>query len=70
MERDHISPAPMTSKSATVGKENLIDGDDDVLQAVILADSFDKRFRPLTTCRPRVNLMLSRAMDCQVLTVW
>lgn len=48
----------MPPKSTTVEKENLIDADDDVLQAVILADSFDKRFRPLTTRRPRVNLIL------------
>ena len=27
---------------------------DEVLQAVILADSFNKRFKPLTTDRPKV----------------
>jgi translation initiation factor eIF-2B subunit epsilon len=35
-------------------KEKLID-DEEVLQAVILADSFNKRFRPLTARKPRVR---------------
>ncbi|KAF8636741.1 hypothetical protein AX17_003544 [Amanita inopinata Kibby_2008] len=40
-------------------KEKLID--DDVLQAVILADSFNKRFRPLTLQRPRCLLPVCNA---------
>lgn len=43
----------MAPKSS-VGKDKLID-EDDVLQAVILADSFNKRFRPLTSRKPRVR---------------
>lgn len=35
-------------------KEKLID-DEEVLQAVVLADSFNKRFRPLTARKPRVR---------------
>lgn len=45
----------MTSKSSASTKEKLIDDEEDVLQAVILADSFNKRFRPLTTQKPRVR---------------
>lgn len=37
------------------GKEKLVEDEDEVLQAVILADSFDKRFKPLTASRPRVS---------------
>jgi translation initiation factor eIF-2B subunit epsilon len=44
----------MAPKSSAPDKEKLID-DDDVLQAVILADSFNKRFKPLTTRKPRVS---------------
>ena len=44
----------MAPKSSSAGKEKLID-EDDVLQAVILADSFNKRFKPLTTRKPRVS---------------
>jgi translation initiation factor eIF-2B subunit epsilon len=44
----------MANKSAGLGKDKLIE-DDEVLQAVILADSFNKRFRPLTTRKPRVR---------------
>ncbi|KAJ7273616.1 nucleotide-diphospho-sugar transferase [Mycena haematopus] len=43
------------------GKEKLIDEEDEVLQAVILADSFDKRFRPLTTRTPRCLLPICNA---------
>ncbi len=45
----------MTSKPSGSTKEKLIDDEEDVLQAVILADSFNKRFRPLTTQKPRVR---------------
>ncbi|KAJ7219182.1 nucleotide-diphospho-sugar transferase, partial [Mycena pura] len=49
--------APKTS----AGKEELIDEEDEVLQAIILADSFDKRFRPLTTHTPRCLLPICNA---------
>jgi translation initiation factor eIF-2B subunit epsilon len=47
----------MAPKSSSTGKEKLIDDEDDVLQAVILADSFNKRFKPLTTRKPRVSII-------------
>ncbi|KAJ7098016.1 nucleotide-diphospho-sugar transferase [Mycena belliarum] len=52
----------MAPKAAS-GKEKLIDEreEDEVLQAVILADSFDKRFRPLTTRKPRCLLPVCNA---------
>ena len=37
------------------GKEKDLADEDEVLQAVILADSFNKRFKPLTVDRPRVR---------------
>ncbi|EGN95405.1 hypothetical protein SERLA73DRAFT_186375 [Serpula lacrymans var. lacrymans S7.3] len=49
----------MAPKSA--GKENLMHEEDEVLQAVILADSFNKRFKPLTTHRPRCLLPICNA---------
>lgn len=48
----------MGPKSSGTSKEKLIDEDEEVLQAVILADSFNKRFRPLTTRKPRVRRIL------------
>lgn len=42
----------MASKS---GKEKLIDEEQEILQAVVLADSWNRRFRPLTTKKPRVR---------------
>ncbi|KAJ7774726.1 nucleotide-diphospho-sugar transferase [Mycena metata] len=45
---------------AASGKEKLME-EDEVLQAVILADSFDKRFRPLTTRTPRCLLPICNA---------
>lgn len=42
---------------ASSGKEKDIANEDDVLQAVILADSFNKRFKPLTVGKPRVCLL-------------
>ena len=39
---------------SSAGKEKDLAGEDDVLQAVILADSFNRRFRPLTVGKPRV----------------
>ncbi|KAJ6455673.1 nucleotide-diphospho-sugar transferase, partial [Mycena sanguinolenta] len=50
----------MAPKAAS-GKEKLIDEEDEVLQAVILADSFDKLFRPLTTRTPRCLLPVCNA---------
>ncbi|KAJ6496585.1 nucleotide-diphospho-sugar transferase [Mycena vitilis] len=50
----------MAPKAAT-GKEKLIEQEDEVLQAIILADSFDKRFRPLTTRTPRCLLPICNA---------
>lgn len=49
----------MAPKSSATPKEKLIGDDDEVLQAVILADSFNKRFRPLTTHKPRVLHLLA-----------
>ncbi|KAG6878692.1 hypothetical protein C0993_011507 [Termitomyces sp. T159_Od127] len=49
------------SKSSNTGKEKLIDDDEEVLQAVILADSFNKRFRPLTARKPRCLLPICNA---------
>ena len=40
---------------SSAGKEKLITDEEEVLQAVILADSFNKRFKPLTTHKPRVS---------------
>ncbi|PPQ70755.1 hypothetical protein CVT25_000076 [Psilocybe cyanescens] len=51
----------MAAKSANSGKEKLIDEEEEVLQAVILADSFNKRFRPLTTRKPRCLLPICNA---------
>ena len=53
-------PATMPPKN-TSGKEKLVDEEDEILQAVILADSFDKRFKPLTASRPRVSEQSFRA---------
>ncbi|KAJ3726128.1 nucleotide-diphospho-sugar transferase [Lentinula raphanica] len=50
----------MGPKSNT-GKEKLLDDEAEVLQAVILADSFNKRFRPLTTRKPRCLLPICNA---------
>ncbi|KAJ3561900.1 hypothetical protein NP233_g9905 [Leucocoprinus birnbaumii] len=41
-------------------KDKLVD-DEEVLQAVVLADSFNKRFRPLTTRKPRCLLPICNA---------
>lgn len=39
------------------GKEKDLGEEDEVLQAVILADSFNKRFKPLTSGKPRVCVL-------------
>ncbi|KAI0040490.1 nucleotide-diphospho-sugar transferase [Auriscalpium vulgare] len=46
---------------AAAGKEKLVDDDEEVLQAVILADSFNKRFKPLTADKPRCLLPICNA---------
>ncbi|KAF5330335.1 hypothetical protein D9619_005811 [Psilocybe cf. subviscida] len=51
----------MAAKAASSGKEKLIEEEEEVLQAVILADSFNKRFRPLTTRKPRCLLPICNA---------
>ncbi|GLB35041.1 putative nucleotidyl transferase [Lyophyllum shimeji] len=51
----------MAPKSSSPGKEKLIEDEEEVLQAVILADSFNKRFRPLTTRKPRCLLPICNA---------
>lgn len=47
--RDFMAP------KSSAGKEKLVNEEDEVLQAVLLADSFDSRFKPLTTGKPRVR---------------
>ena len=49
-----IAPSTMPPKSSAA-KEKDLAAEDEVLQAVILADSFNKRFRPLTVGKPRVR---------------
>ncbi|KAK0503156.1 nucleotide-diphospho-sugar transferase [Armillaria luteobubalina] len=51
----------MAPKSSSHGKDKLIGAEDDVLQAVVLADSFNKRFKPLTTRKPRCLLPVCNA---------
>jgi hypothetical protein len=50
-----LQPLKMSPNTASTGKDNLIADEEEVLQAVILADSFNKRFKPLTTHKPRVS---------------
>lgn len=45
----------MAPKSSAVTKERLVVDEEEVLQAVVLADSFNKRFAPLTRHKPRVS---------------
>ncbi|KAG1756540.1 nucleotide-diphospho-sugar transferase [Suillus paluster] len=47
--------------ASSTGKEKLITDEEEVLQAVILADSFNKRFKPLTTHKPRCLLPICNA---------
>ncbi|KAI0818545.1 nucleotide-diphospho-sugar transferase [Irpex lacteus] len=46
---------------SSAGKEKDLGGDEEVLQAVILADSFNQRFRPLTVSKPRCLLPVCNA---------
>ncbi|KAI0082729.1 hypothetical protein K474DRAFT_1654876 [Panus rudis PR-1116 ss-1] len=50
----------MPPKSSS-GKEKDLTDEDEVLQAVILADSFNKRFKPLTVGKPRCLLPVCNA---------
>jgi translation initiation factor eIF-2B subunit epsilon len=47
--------------ASSTGKDKLIADEEEVLQAVILADSFNKRFKPLTTHKPRCLLPICNA---------
>jgi len=38
------------------GKEKIVDSEE-VLQAVVIAETFNERFKPLTTNKPRVSLL-------------
>ncbi|KAG1803652.1 nucleotide-diphospho-sugar transferase [Suillus plorans] len=51
--------SPNTTSST--GKDKLIADEEEVLQAVVLADSFNKRFKPLTTHKPRCLLPICNA---------
>ena len=53
---------PIMPPQINVSKE-IID-DEEVLQAVVLADSFNKRFRPLTSRKPRVRFFIYLSMTC------
>ena len=44
-------------------KERLVAEDDEILQAIILADSFNNRFKPLTLNKPRVGRALPVSAD-------
>ncbi|EPT06121.1 hypothetical protein FOMPIDRAFT_1044583 [Fomitopsis schrenkii] len=46
---------------SSAGKEKDLAAEEEVLQAVILADSFNKRFRPLTVGKPRCLLPICNA---------
>ncbi|KDQ60712.1 hypothetical protein JAAARDRAFT_190866 [Jaapia argillacea MUCL 33604] len=51
----------MPPKNVGSGKEKLIDDEEEILQAIILADSFNKRFKPLTATKPRCLLPICNA---------
>ncbi|KAI6117666.1 nucleotide-diphospho-sugar transferase [Pisolithus croceorrhizus] len=51
----------MAPKSSATGKERSTIEEEEVLQAVILADSFNKRFSPLTLQKPRCLLPICNA---------
>jgi translation initiation factor eIF-2B subunit epsilon len=38
------------------GKEKIVDSEE-VLQAVVIAETFNERFKPLTINKPRVSLL-------------
>ena len=49
-----VNPLERTDIEPIMPSKNAEHEADEVLQAVILADSFNKRFKPLTTDRPKV----------------
>ncbi|KAF8136711.1 nucleotide-diphospho-sugar transferase [Boletus edulis] len=51
----------MAPKSSAVARERLEVNEEEVLQAVVLADSFNKRFAPLTRHKPRCLLPICNA---------
>ncbi|KAF8557250.1 nucleotide-diphospho-sugar transferase [Imleria badia] len=51
----------MAPKPSAVAKERLVVDEEEVLQAVVLADSFNKRFAPLTRHKPRCLLPICNA---------
>jgi hypothetical protein len=48
----------------STSKNNVDEETDQVLQAIILADSFNKRFKPLTTDRPKVYASSLFSLRC------
>lgn len=55
----------MPPKNSSGKEKEVAHDDDDILQAVILADSFNERFKPLTLNKPRV----CQAMNSVVVSV-
>ena len=53
--------APKAAKSKEIEDAQ---EEQEVLQALILADSFNERFKPLTSERPRVRLSSMHVRDC------
>ena len=49
------SPDNMPPKGPTAKDKDIAPVEEDVIQAVILAESFNKRFKPLTIDRPRAS---------------
>ena len=52
------------------GKEKDLGEEDEVLQAVILADSFNKRFKPLTSGKPRVCIISRSFISLSLLRLY
>ena len=56
--RRHLQLYPLPLKSnmppKAAGKEKIVDSEE-VLQAVVIAETFNERFKPLTTNKPRVS---------------
>ena len=48
-------PDNMPPKGPTTKDKDIAAVEEDVIQAVILAESFNKRFKPLTIDRPRAS---------------
>lgn len=61
--QDVASSCPsIMSLQTNTPKENV--DDEESLQAVVLADSFNKRFRPLTSRKPRVRFSKHSCFAC------